>query len=207
LQPPLVLPSFLLVQEIQKQDSNASEREKLLEMGPEALIARIEGLEEENRRLKRSIINQISQKSFFEEECGKQGKRLTRLQAQLDAVVEVNQAMSLKEESLLSTIAAHEATNQSLQLQLAQMQCYSNIGESAPSLNGIISRQTSKTTSQNDVVGDSYAHLMKSAMEESAHSSSSNEGNLKLQIKRLREELAMAKALKDEYKRKLEGNK
>jgi hypothetical protein len=48
---------------------------------------------------------------------------------------------------------------------------------------------------------------MKSAMEESAHSSSSNEGNLKLQIKRLREELAMAKALKDEYKRKLEGNK
>lgn len=116
--PPLAMPSFVLQQFAHGLPAAAPAAPPT----PAELLGTVQRLEEENRQLRRSIISQLNQRSFFEEECTKQGRRLKKLQAQLDALSEAHQAQLAREHALQATLQAHEATNQSLQYQLAHAQ-------------------------------------------------------------------------------------
>lgn len=137
LQPPISMPTFILQQFSATEGGPAAEEPPgtPLALDPENLVATVEKLQAENRQLRRAIISQLNQKSFFEEECTKLARRLSKQQDQFDSLIEQNHSLIAKQAELKAAIEAHEATNQSLQYQLIQAQ-------NAPCLSSTTSRQS-----------------------------------------------------------------
>lgn len=192
IQPPLLMPSFILRQfcHMEPRDNHGSLTELPPALTSEEMIERLAKLEEENRQLRRAIISQLNQRSFFEEECAKLGKRMGKMQNQADAMADLNQTLQAQSQELKGIIEAHEATNQSLQYQLIQAQAtlYGAGDTSKPKTSSI----SSITRLSDTAKSDDYEHeKSKRRLEETVRS--------------LQFELKMANALKDEYKAKLES--
>lgn len=181
VQPPIMMPSFILRQF--SHIDTPSETRTDVKLNKEEMAERLAKLEEENRQLRRAIISQLNQRSFFEEECAKLGKRMGKMQSQMDSMADLNQTLQAQAQDLKGTIEAHEATNQSLQYQLIQAQ--------TPSIDAP-RRASSTVTRLSETRSDDYEH------EQSVR-------RLEETVKKLQFELKVTNALKDEYKTKLES--
>jgi hypothetical protein len=74
----------------------------------------------ETKRLQISLVQQINQRAFFQEECRKLQHKIALLQEQLDNVYISGKQLALENDQLRRSIQAHEVTNLSLQKQLAE---------------------------------------------------------------------------------------
>lgn len=77
-------------------------------------------LREDNRRLRRSLVTQINQRAYFEEEYRRTALKLRSCQEQLEKAELRLRDSAKREHQLKQTLEAHEATNQALQQQLSQ---------------------------------------------------------------------------------------
>lgn len=182
IEPPLTMPSFIISQFAHLDQGDKTTHSDNISLSPEELMEKVSRLEEENRQLRRAIISQLNQRSFFEEECAKLGKRVNKLQDQMDALAEANQQHQSRERDMQAVIEAHEATNQSLQYQLCQAQ--------------ITSTERPKTLS--------LTSLTRSREPESPNEDYTK--SLEEKVKRLEIDLLIANGLKDEFKARIRHN-
>ena len=84
------------------------------------LDSQSENSELEIKRLQNSLVQQINQRSFFQEECRKLQHKITLLQEQLDNSYISGKQLALENDQLRRCVQAHEVTNLSLQKQLAE---------------------------------------------------------------------------------------
>lgn len=75
--------------------------------------------EVEVRRLKATLVQQINQRTFFQEECRRLQQKCTLVQEQLECAIMSSKHLAHENARLQQCIEAHEATNLSLQRQLA----------------------------------------------------------------------------------------
>lgn len=76
--------------------------------------------ESEVLKLQTALIQQINQRSFFQEECRRLQHRYTLVQEQLETSVFSAKKLAVENEQLRNCIQAHETTNMSLQSQLSK---------------------------------------------------------------------------------------
>lgn len=93
---------------------------KKLGCQPIDLSNSIADTEIEIKRLQNSLVQQINQRSFFQEECRKLQHKIALLQEQLDSVYISGKQLALENDQLKRSVQAHEVTNLSLQRQLAE---------------------------------------------------------------------------------------
>lgn len=73
----------------------------------------------EIRKLKATLVQQINQRTFFQEECRRLQQKCTLVQEQLESAIVSSKQLAHENARLQQCIEAHEATNMSLQKQLA----------------------------------------------------------------------------------------
>ena len=73
----------------------------------------------EVRKLKATLVQQINQRTFFQEECRRLQQKCALVQEQLECVIVSSKHLAHENASLQQCIEAHEATNIALQRQLA----------------------------------------------------------------------------------------
>ena len=77
-------------------------------------------LKEDNQRLRRSLVTQINQRAYFEEEYRRTAHKLRTAEERLEQAELRLREAARREQQLKQILEAHEATNQALQKQLSQ---------------------------------------------------------------------------------------
>jgi hypothetical protein len=85
----------------------------------EMALQRLAALYEENTRLRRSLVAQINQRAYFQEEYRKAQSRCAIALQEQHTIQEDNSVLQKRVKELCSLIDVHERTNEALQRQLA----------------------------------------------------------------------------------------
>lgn len=170
-------------------------------------------LNEENTRLRKSLVTQINQRAYFQDEYSKSQRRCAQLLAEQYALKEEHSNLLTRCKELADLVEAHEQTNEALQRQLADAfteeaveQCR-RLREAVNKLGTDLETERDRTKGEEAKVVTLRAQLieMEREMTNLKLRVTENEESWTDRLKVLTEQLKLANSLKEEYKKRLKA--
>ena len=189
----------------------------------EGLLQRLHQLNEENTRLRKSLITQINQRAYFQHEYTKTQARCARMLEENYQLQDENTNLKGRLKKLSQLVDVHEQTNQSLQMQLSRAYEDQRSAVSEKDQLDLLRQTIIKLEADLQQSRKTQKELM-SKLEIALREKSLAESRANLQIdctqstirniedswadrvKVLQEQLKLANNLKEEYKRRLKDS-
>jgi flagellar hook-length control protein FliK len=180
------------------------------------IMQRLAALNDENARLRRSLVAQINQRAYFQEEYRRAQTRCAAALLESHTFHEDNTVLQRRAKELASLIEVHERTNEALQEQLADAYNDDTGGkEQGRRMRDTINRLGAELETER-----MHHKALRSELDQRETSEATAIEQLKSQlaelrecetlwadrIKMLQEQLKLANSLKEEYKRRLKSS-
>lgn len=183
------------------------------------LLHRLALLNDENSRLRRSLVAQINQRAYFQEEYSRSQKKCAAALHELHQMTEERNQFRGRAKELSSLVEAHEQSNVALQRQLADAYADdTNDREQGRRMRMTINKLSDELEQERALCKESHKELecQKEAMSKQVEQYQQTIAELQGRFaeseeawldrtKVLQEQLKVANGLKDEYKRRLKS--